>query len=42
MPKDNFRLLMVAMVFLALLILWAWPEGLSVNPKWGADPQSSR
>jgi hypothetical protein len=33
----NLRLLMVLAVFLALLIVWAWPDGAPVSA-WGGDP----
>jgi hypothetical protein len=29
---------MVVMVFLALLVVWAWPEGALVESIWGTDP----
>jgi hypothetical protein len=38
MRRDNFRLLIVVMVFLALLTVWAWPEGALVGAVFGSDP----
>jgi hypothetical protein len=40
MPKENFRLLIVFIVFLALLVVWACPEGISDSAAWGTDPGS--
>jgi hypothetical protein len=31
LPKEDFRLLLVALLFLTLLTLWAWPDPLSFN-----------
>ena len=36
MRRDDFRLLMVFAVFLALLIVWAWPDGVPASAVWGA------
>jgi hypothetical protein len=38
MQRENFRLLIVVMVFLALLTVWAWPEGVMVGAVFGSDP----
>jgi hypothetical protein len=32
LPKEDFRLLLVAVLFLTLLIVWAWPSPTSVQP----------
>jgi hypothetical protein len=40
MPKENFRLLIVFFVFLALLVVWARPEGIPYSSAWGTDPSS--
>jgi hypothetical protein len=31
MPSPNFRLVLVIAVFLALLVVWAWPRANQVN-----------
>lgn len=37
MPKENSRLLIAVMVFVWLLIVWAWPTTVPVG-SWGLDP----
>jgi hypothetical protein len=37
MRREDFRLLTVVMVFLALLVVWAWPEGALVGAVFGTD-----
>jgi hypothetical protein len=39
MRRDDFRLLMAFAVFLALLIVWAWPDGGLVGT--GSVPHSA-
>jgi hypothetical protein len=36
--RADFRLLLIVMVFLALLVVWDWPEGARVESTWGTDP----
>jgi hypothetical protein len=38
MPRENLRLLIVVLVFIALLAVWAWPDGLPVSAAWNSDP----
>jgi hypothetical protein len=38
MRRDDFRRLIVVMVFIALLAVWAWPEGALVGAVFGSDP----
>ena len=32
LPKEDFRLLFVAVLFLALLAMWTWPSPASFEP----------
>ena len=32
LPKEDFRLLLVAVLFLALLAMWTWPIPTSFEP----------
>ena len=38
--RADLRLLLVVMVFLALLVVWAWPEGARVESMWSTDQLS--
>ena len=38
MQRENLRLLIVVLVFVALLAVWAWPDALSVSAAWNSDP----
>jgi hypothetical protein len=42
MRREDFRLLIVVMVFLALLVVWAWPEGALVGAVAGSLFQVDR
>ena len=39
MRRDNLRLLIIVMIFLALLVLWVWPvDTLGLAWPLGTDP----
>ena len=42
MHRADFRLLIVVMVFLALLFVWAWLDGVPASAVWRTDPISSQ
>jgi hypothetical protein len=42
MRESDFRMLIVVMVFLALFIVWVWPEGGPVRAVFGSDPMLSQ
>ena len=38
MQRDDRRLLIILLIFIALLAVWAWPDDLSVSTVFSGDP----